>query len=191
LSKLFVISAPSGGGKTTLCTRLLQDFPKLVLSISSTTRKPRGKEIHGKDYYFLSPNEFQKAISENRFSEWAIVHDHYYGTSKEALDRTLQSKQSVLLDIDVQGAESLKQTYPNQCITFFIVPPDLRALETRLRSRGTDNESTIQKRLKNAQEEMKEGNRFDHVIVNDDLERACHELKKLFQIYLQSDTEAR
>lgn len=182
MNKLFVISAPSGGGKTTLCSRLLQDFPKLVLSISSTTRNPRGKERDGTDYHFISHEEFQKAVTENRFAEWAIVHGNYYGTSKKTIDDTLRSGKSVLLDIDVQGAESLRKVYPDRCVTIFIVPPDLKALETRLRSRGTDNDDTIQKRLKNAQKELNESSHFDHVIVNDDLERAYRELKKIIEV---------
>lgn len=187
MNKLIVISAPSGGGKTTLCNRLLSDFPELTLSISSTTRKPRGKEKHGVDYFFITHEKFQDAIKKNQFAEWAIVHGNHYGTPKTAIESSLKQNKAVLLDIDVQGAESLRKTYPNQCITIFIIPPDVSSLEKRLKSRGTDSEDTIQKRLQNAKKEMNAASRFDHVIVNDELERAYLELKNLIKNYLKTD----
>jgi guanylate kinase len=178
---LFVLSAPSGAGKTTLCKKLLADFPSMRLSISSTTRKPRGTEQEGVDYYFVSQEEFQNKIQKNRFAEWALVHGNYYGTSKEVIERTMQDGFSVLLDIDVQGAEQLKLAYPNDCFRIFIAPPTLSELESRLRKRGTDSDDVIQKRLKNAEMEMKEGQKFDRVIVNDSLERAYSDLKGIVE----------
>jgi guanylate kinase len=176
---LIVISAPSGAGKTTLCSRLLRDFPELVLSISSTTRAPRGQEKHGEAYYFLSRQEFESQIQAGRFAEWAQVHGNFYGTSKDVIDRAFANGKSVLLDIDVQGAASLAQSYPKETFRVFISPPSLQELEARLRSRGTDSEETIRKRVKNAEEEMKRLPEFDKVIINDHLDRAYDELREM------------
>jgi guanylate kinase len=177
MSKLIVISAPSGGGKTTLCERLLCDFPQLKLSISSTTRAPRGKETHGREYFFLTKDEFEKGIRDGFFAEWASVHGNYYGTSKKVIEDSFKKGFSVLLDIDVQGAESLRKAFPKECFSIFISPPDLATLEKRLRGRGTDSEEVIQKRLHNAAVEMSQKDRFHRVIINDDLNRAYSELK--------------
>lgn len=179
MRKLIVLSAPSGAGKTTLCQRLLQDFPELVLSISSTTRAPRGQEQEGKEYFFLSRAQFEAGIQSGRFAEWALVHGHYYGTSKDTIERTFAQNRPVLLDIDVQGAASLRSAFPQECFTIFISPPSLEILEARLRARGTDSEETIQKRLRNARKEMEELPQFDAVVINDSLDRASTELKSL------------
>ena len=183
-SRLIVVSAPSGAGKTTLCRKLLADFPSLTLSISSTTRAPRGAERHGVEYFFLSREEFEKQVQAGHFAEWAIVHGNYYGTSKEVIEKAFLEKKSVLLDIDVQGAKQLKSAYPKESYRIFISPPSLEELERRLRSRKTDSEETIQKRLKNAQLEMNEGRGFDSIVINDLLERAYTELKALVQCLL-------
>ena len=185
---LFVISAPSGAGKTTLCQKLLEDFSTLTLSISSTTRAPRGTEQHGIDYYFMSPDEFKKEIEAGQFAEWALVHGNYYGTSKKVIQDAFLSGKSVLLDIDVQGAEQLKKTFPKECLKFFIAPPSLSELEARLRKRGTDSEESIQKRLKNAKMEIEEGRHFDHVIINDSFDRAYTELQSIVRRYLSQET---
>lgn len=176
MTKLIVISAPSGAGKTTLCHKLLKEFPDITLSISSTTRGPRGGEKNGVDYFFITKDKFQDMITSNRFAEWAIVHENYYGTSKDVIETALKQNKSVLLDIDVQGAESLRKVYPDICHTFFIAPPSIQELETRLRQRGTDTEETIQKRVQNARKELEKSSTFDHVIVNDSLDRAYKEL---------------
>lgn len=176
-SKLVVVSAPSGAGKTTLCARLLRDFPELQLSISCTTRAPRGNEVHGKEYFFLSRKEFEAEIQAGRFAEWALVHGNYYGTSRSFIDQTFSTGRSVLLDIDVQGAASLRKAYEEKCYTAFIAPPSLEVLEKRLRARKTDSDETIQKRVRNAAQEMREQERFEKIIVNDDLDRAYSELK--------------
>jgi guanylate kinase len=182
LRKLIVISAPSGAGKTTLCQRLLRDLPnELVLSISSTTRAPRGQERHGEHYFFVKQDEFKSGIDAGHFAEWALVHGNYYGTSKKVIEDAFSKNKAVLLDIDVQGAESLKKAYPAESFRIFIAPPSLAELEKRLRTRGTDSEETIQKRLKNAQDEMNHLERFDHTVVNQDLEKAYSELRKLVE----------
>jgi guanylate kinase len=185
LPRLIVISAPSGAGKTTLCQRLLRDFPgELALSVSSTTRAPRGQEKHGHEYFFLSQEEFKKEIDQGDFAEWALVHGNYYGTSKKTIRDAFAQKKSVLLDIDVQGAQSLKSAFPIEAYRIFIAPPSLAELEKRLRSRGTDKEETIQKRLKTAQDEMTHKERFDRWIINDELETAYADLKKIVRAAL-------
>ncbi len=170
--KLIVISAPSGAGKTTLCSRLLRDFAELTLSISTTTRAPRGEEKHGVAYFFVSRQEFEQGIQAGEFAEWALVHGNYYGTSRKTLEDSFRAGRAVLLDIDVQGAASLRQAFPAETCTIFISPPDLETLETRLRARGTDSEESIARRMANSRQEMAEASRFDTVIVNDELEKA-------------------
>lgn len=182
---LVVISAPSGAGKTTLCKKLLEDYPKLTLSISSTTRAPRGSEKNGVEYFFLSRDQFEAQIKANRFAEWAQVHGNYYGTSKDVIEKAFSQGNSVLLDIDVQGAALLAKAYPEETYRIFISPPDMPSLEKRLRARGTDSEETIQKRLRNAETEMKRSSEFDHVIINDQLERAYLELSALIRKRLE------
>lgn len=179
---LVVISAPSGAGKTTLCQRLLWELNReLVLSISSTTRAPRGQERDGVEYHFLTHEQFKSGIEQDEFAEWALVHGNYYGTAKKTVEEAFSQGKSVLLDIDVQGADSLKKAYPDRTLRIFISPPDMQELEKRLRTRGTDSEETIQARMKNAQDEMNRCKDFDHVIVNDDFDRAYSELKQKVQ----------
>lgn len=181
---LIVLSAPSGAGKTTLCRKLLENFPSLILSISSTTRAPRGTEKNGIEYFFLTREKFEKEIQRNRFAEWAQVHGNFYGTSKDVIEKAFQTGNSVLLDIDVQGAEQLKKNYPDSCFQVFIAPPSLQELEFRLRARNTDSEETIQKRLQNAKAEMEQSHKFDVVIINDSFDRAYEELQTLFETEL-------
>ncbi len=165
-----------------MCSRLLADFTdRLVLSISSTTRAPRGQEQNGIHYFFLAQEKFKEAIDAGGFAEWAVVHGNYYGTSKQVIESAFQGGKSVLLDIDVQGADQLKKSYPKQCLRIFVAPPSLDELEKRLRSRGTDKEDTIQRRLTNAREEIARSQDFDHTIVNDELDRAYTELKKIVE----------
>jgi len=176
--KLIIVSAPSGTGKTTLCNRLLEDFKnRLMLSVSCTTRSPRKGDQHGRDYFFISKDEFKDKIDKKAFAEWAEVHGNFYGTLKETIQNCWANGQSVLLEIDVQGAASLKKTYPDRYFSAFIQPPNLEELERRLRGRGTDSEEVIQRRLKNARDEISRAGEFDKVITNDNLERAYTELK--------------
>jgi guanylate kinase len=180
-AQLIVISAPSGAGKTTLCQKLLREFPELILSISSTTRAARGSEKHGVEYFFLSKEEFEHQLQQGQFAEWAQVHGNYYGTSKAVIEAAFQANRSVLLDIDVQGAEQLKQAFPNECKKIFIAPPSMDELEKRLRLRGTDSEEVIQKRIANAQKEMQASKTFDHIVINEFLEKAYQHLSSILE----------
>lgn len=177
--RLIVISAPSGAGKTTLCSRLLADISKLKLSISTTTRALRGQEQHGREYFFVDKATFEREIQEGHFAEWALVHGYYYGTSRKTLEEFMSRGFSVLLDIDVQGADSLKKSYRDRCSTVFIAPPSIEVLEARLRSRGTDSEESIQRRMKNSRDEMARASDFDHQLINDDLEGTYLKLSRL------------
>ena len=188
MNRLIVISAPSGAGKTTLCHRLLTDIPALELSISTTTRAPRGAEQNGREYWFTSIEEFKKKIEAGRFAEWALVHGNYYGTSKDVIEAVFSRGKSVLLDIDVQGAESLRKAYPSECFSIFISPPSLEILEQRLRARRTDTEDAIAKRMKNSKTEMDEKHRFHKLVVNEELETAYQQLEAFVSQALQGGT---
>lgn len=181
---LIIVSAPSGAGKTTLCKMLLKEFSEIELSISCTTRQPRSGEKHGVDYLFLKQPEFQQIVIDNGFAEWAQVHGNFYGTSKESIENAFSRGKSLLLEIDVQGAKSLKSAYPAQCLTIFISPPSLEELERRLRDRKTESAETLQERMNNAKKEMQESSFYDHVIVNSDLNRAYQELKQIVSTQL-------
>lgn len=179
LGTAFVLSAPSGAGKTTLVRRLLEEFPDFGYSISCTTRAPRAGEEDGRDYHFLTEEEFCRTRDAGGFAEWAEVHGNFYGTPLAPLRDILDKGRDVLLDVDVQGAAQLRLSLPNACLVF-ILPPSLEELERRLRTRGTDAEDVIKKRLANARGEIAEGRWFDHVLVNDDLERAYDGLRALY-----------
>lgn len=177
VQKQFIaLAAPSGGGKSTLCGMLLKKYPQLALSISFTTRAPRGAERNGVEYNFVSKADFEKLISERQLIEWAEVHGNYYGTSKAFLEKQVSEGKVVLLDIDVQGVHSLKNAFGPRCLSVFILPPDMETLEQRLRLRSTEPEAKIQQRLRNAVEEMKHADEFDYRVVNRDLDQSFREL---------------
>jgi guanylate kinase len=178
--KLFVVSAPSGAGKTTLCRLMLEKFHELSYSVSHTTRSPRQGEVPGKDYFFIGKEAFEERIEKNLWAEWAKVHDNYYGTSLIFIRDTLENGGSLLLDIDVQGARQITKAFPS-AVTLFIMAPDLGTLEQRLRGRGTDSEETIQQRMKNAEKEIEQKGRYHHVIENDDLEISKKEISMIFE----------
>lgn len=178
--KLFVVSAPSGAGKTTLCRLMLEKFPEISYSVSHTTRSPRNGEVHGKDYFFIGKEEFEERIENNLWAEWAKVHDNYYGTSLTFIRETLEKGGNLLLDIDVQGARQITKAFPS-AVTLFIMAPDLGTLEQRLRGRGTDSEETIQQRMKNAEKEIAQKDCYNHVIENDDLEISKNEILTIFK----------
>jgi guanylate kinase len=172
---LFVVSAPSGSGKTTLRRTLLNHFPDMVYSISATTRKPRQGETDGVDYHFMGKEEFLAKLNSHCWAEWALVHGHYYGTSAAFLDEALALGKDILLDIDVQGMCQIGERYSN-AVTIFIEPPSLTVLRERLEKRGTDSRATIEKRMRNAEDEMLNKKMYRHVIVNDQLAVARKEL---------------
>ena len=173
--RLFIISAPSGAGKTTLCMRLLKYYPDIIYSISYTTRRPRPGETDGKDYHFITREAFLKKQAQDYWAEWARVHDHYYGTSAEFLSNSMAKGHDVLMDIDVQGAMQIKDRFP-EAVTIFIMPLSMDILKQRLAGRGTDSQAIIEKRLQNAVREMEQKDLYRHVIVNDDLEKAVKDL---------------
>lgn len=174
---LLIISSPSGAGKTTLTRDLLTRFPDLGFSVSHTTRKPRANEVDGRDYHFIDTQAFERLVSEGAFAEWAEVHGNLYGTALSELQRCRdQGKRGILFDIDYQGARQIKARRPD-AIGVFILPPSLEALRQRLRTRAADDEATIERRYRNAEQEIKYYGLFDYVIVNDDLEEAKERLR--------------
>lgn len=180
--RLFIISAPSGAGKTTLCKRLLAHFTDMIYSISYTTRAPRKDEQNGVDYFFISKKEFEKKITEGKWAEWAKVHGNFYGTSAEYLNDAILSGKDILLDIDVKGTMQIIERYSDS-ITIFIMPPSFEELKIRMESRGMDSVEVIEKRLKNAKEEMAQKNLYKHEIINDSLDKATFELIALVEKY--------
>jgi len=177
---LFVVSAPSGGGKNAILRPVLHNDPNLEYSISATTRPPRQNEVEGKDYYYLSLAEFCRRIEMGEFVEWAEVHGQLYGTLRSDLDQKLASGKDLILELDVLGMRNLKATFPD-AVTVFIMAPSLDELERRLRERGTDDEASIRLRLKNAEMEMAAINEYDHVIVNEDLDVAIRQMKDIIR----------
>lgn len=180
--RLFILSAPSGTGKTTLCRRILSAFPDMRYSVSFTTRPPRNGETEGKDYHFISRLEFERMIRENRWAEWAKVHGNYYGTSADLLEEDLSKGRDVLLDIDVNGARQIIRRFP-ESMPIFIMPPSMDALRQRLKKRGSDPPEVIENRLRAAEKEIACSNEYRHVIVNDDLEETVEKLTALIKSY--------
>ncbi len=177
---LVVISAPSGGGKTTLVNELINRFPSARRSISMTTRPPRTTEIQGQDYFFVSPSDFEKIETSQGFAECAVVHGYRYGTTKASIKEAASRGEVLFLTIDVQGARSIKTAFPD-ALTVFVSPPDFDILETRLRKRGTESDSEIRRRLENARKEMAEADLFDFQVLNDRLDRAALEIESLIR----------
>ncbi len=174
-AKLFIVSAPSGAGKTTLVKELLKRFDDIVYSISHTTRTPRQGEVHGKDYFFTDKAQFMEMVESGQMLEWAQVHGNCYGTSGPFVQEQLTAGQSVLLDIDVQGGRQIMD-FGLDSVSIFIMPPSLEVLEQRLRGRGTDTEEVIRTRLENAKGEIAQKSFYTHVVVNDMLDEAVAEL---------------
>ena len=178
--RLFIISAPSGAGKTTLCQAVLSKLSHIVPSISYTTRPSREGEVSGKDYHFVSPQKFKAMIEEHAFAEWAMVHGHYYGTNKSLIEKKMQEGKDVLLSIDIQGADQLRKLY-SDAISVFINPPSLKELKNRLVERKSDSETTIQKRLEVAKKEIAAAPSYQFQVVNDDFEKALQELISIIE----------
>ena len=176
--RLFVIAAPSGAGKTSLVRALMERVPALRFSISYTTRARRPTEVHGRDYFFVAPDEFSRMADAGEFLEHATVFDNSYGTSRDQVERSLSGGQDLILEIDWQGAAQVRRALP-ECVSIFILPPSRAELERRLRGRGTDAEAVIQRRLRDAASDMAHWREFDHVVVNDDFDRARGELEAI------------
>ena len=182
-----MVSAPSGSGKTTLVRALLSENLPLSFSISATTRKPRGDEVNGVDYHFLSIVEFRKFIEQEAFIEYEEVYPNkFYGSLKTDVERNWESGKHVIFDIDVIGALNIKKKYPNQTLSIFINPPNINVLEERLRSRGTDSETALLERIQKANEEIKFLEKFDKSIINDDLEKSKKQIIKVVKDFIDS-----
>lgn len=185
---LLVISAPSGAGKSSLCGRLLERFPDMIYSISCTTRAPRGSERDGEQYHFLSDEEFKVRIANHEFLEHAQVHGRRYGTLKKTVRDALEKQQDVIMDIDVQGAEQIRQScarlrdddpLKQSLVDIFIAPPSMEQLRRRLCGRNTDSAEMIEQRMKNAEEEMRSQSAYKYIVVNDNFEKAAEELTQI------------
>ena len=177
--KLFVVSAPSGGGKTTIVKAILQRHPDFEFSVSATTRTKRANEENGRDYCFLWPEEFEQLIRENALVEHEQIYGNYYGTLKSEVDRALGSGRCMVFDVDVKGALSIKKLYGKKTVVLFIEPPSIEVLEERLRNRKTEDENTFQRRMARAASELEIGKQFDHRVVNDSLTRAIDEVDEI------------
>ena len=185
--KLIIISAPSGAGKSTIVKYLLDRGINLEFSISATTRKPRGEEKYGKEYYFISVEEFRRRIRDNEFVEWEEVYkDNLYGTLKSEIERIWSAGNHVLFDVDVKGGINLKKIFGDKAISIFIMPPSITELEKRLNTRGTDDSSKIKVRLAKAEEEINQAREFDHIIINDFLEEAEDEACSLIIDFIEN-----
>ena len=175
---LYIISAPSGAGKTSICRAILSLFPVLLQSISFTTREMRHGEREGRDYHFVSHAVFDKMVADGDFAEWAEVHGNCYGTARATLDQAREEGTDILLDIDYQGAEQLRSSGVNG-VFIFILPPDMVELRKRLESRNTDDEKIIARRMNNAAGEIAEATRFDYLVVNDVLDQAVEKVRSI------------
>ncbi|MCZ2080590.1 MAG: guanylate kinase [Bryobacteraceae bacterium] len=175
MTTVFIISAPSGSGKSTLVSRLLQRDPQLVFSVSFTTRPPRGVELEGKDYHYISREEFEKRLLNDEFLEHAEVFGNYYGTHRNILDKARSQGKDLVLDIDVQGARQLKDRLPD-AVSIFILAPSRRELEERLRSRSEDSQEVIERRLRDAAEEIRQYRQYDYIVINRQVETSVDTL---------------
>lgn len=186
--KLIVITAPSGSGKTSIAEYLLDEFPEIRFSVSATTREPRKGEKDGEDYFFISRNEFDKKIKNNEFLEWEEFYGNYrYGTLRSQVDKLIKSGYFPLLDVEVKGALNIKDMYGSHCISIFIQPPSLEELKKRLLGRGTENDKSLATRLKRAEKELTYADKFDFVVVNDDLESACKQAHTIIASFIKNN----
>jgi guanylate kinase len=183
--QFLIVTAPSGSGKSTIIQYLLKKFPQLAFSISATTRAPRGEEQDGQEYHFLDKEIFLNKVSRDEFIEYEEVYEGvYYGTLKSEIERITTKNQIAVLDIDVEGAYHVKNKYDEQVCSIYIKAPSLDVLEARLRKRGTENEEQIRKRMKKAAYEMEFESKFDHIIINANLEQACTEAEAIIEKFI-------
>lgn len=176
---LYIVSAPSGAGKTTLCKQIVSSVPRIWHSVSFTTRRPRPGEEHGRDYFFVDETVFQGMIEQKEFLEYAHVYNHWYGTPRKPLVHKIEEGVDVLLEIDVQGALQIKKSFED-AISVFILPPSLDILRTRLLNRGSDSEEEIAHRMRKVKEEVLRFREYDYIVRNDDLTQSFHELESIF-----------
>jgi guanylate kinase len=174
--ELYIVSAPSGAGKTTLCQKLSAVVPRLKHSVSYTTRSPRKGEINNVHYTFISKNEFKAMINKGAFAEWAVVHGNLYGTSARRLKETIKKGADIILDIDTQGAMQMRRSFQD-AVYIFILPPSMKILEKRLRGRMSESSAEIKKRLKKAKDEIAGYRNYDYIVVNDDFKKALQDLE--------------
>jgi len=185
--KLLILSAPSGAGKTTIVRHLLKKFPNLEFSISACSRPKRNLEVDGKDYYFLSVDEFKNRIANNEFIEWEEVYaGSYYGTLKSEIERIWTKNNIVVFDVDVKGGINLKKIFGHSALSIFVMPPSIEALKQRLEHRNTETEESLNKRVGKAAEEMTYANQFDKILVNEILEKSFAEAESLVQNFIES-----
>lgn len=180
---LFVLSAPSGAGKTTIARSILRRFPAMRFSVSATTREPRPREVDGNDYHFLSRAEFERRIAVGGLVEWEEIYGNLYGTLRSQVDDVLREGGQMLFDIDVKGALSIKNLYGEQAVLIFIQPPSLEVLRDRLEHRGTDSADVVERRMQRSAWELEQAAVFDHVVINDDLTRSVPEVEALIESY--------
>ena len=180
LGIIFILSAPSGAGKTTLYNGLRRIYPEIALSVSCTTRRRRPGEVNGRDYRFLTERQFDDLGRRGEFAEWAKVHDYFYGTPRKPLERCVRTGRDILLDIDVQGARQIKKAYPD-AVSIFLLPPSLGELERRLARRGTDGREAIRRRLANARGEIGEIIHYDYFVVNRQVNEAVRALSAIVE----------
>lgn len=183
--KLIVIASPSGGGKTSIVKALLERHPEFEFSVSATTREMRPGEINGKDYFFISKEEFERMIERGELAEHEFFYNTYYGTPKREIERALDSGHSMIFDVDVKGAQSIKKHYPDDTIQIFIAPPSQEILEQRLRNRKTESEEKLRRRLERVPMELEIGKTFDHIVINDNLQKAITEVDNIVKKFIQ------
>ena len=177
---LLVVSSPSGAGKTTLVRRLMREYPELRFSVSYTTRPPRDGEVDGVDYHFVDDARFDAMVEAGQFAEWALVHGRRYGTAQQTIVDNIEAGRDVVFDIDYQGGTTLKGKFENDAVMVFVLPPSMRELERRLRSRGSDAEEMVVRRLAKAREELGHYDAYDYLVINDELDKAYADLRAIY-----------